>query len=303
MAADNERYAEVLRAQESELVYRVESVRATGKGELIGAEFEGAIREKLADVLPSTIRVTSGFIMMPEGGLSTHFDGILIDARYPYLCRAGVVDIVPIHAVIGVFELKVSLAGDELNDAMKKEKEIYSLFRKFNSYLKKDKCRKIEGLIEQAKNEPRKSPMIRLQIQEIKKTSENFYRPIFAVLAHESDFSVAAASEKLYDNRSDAHLIILRPKQEKYKKKPSKNIRMTKLGAKGPAYHIWREYSRGSKPGIAVRGTSYAYGFFLSQTLIQEAMSVLATRDFGLKEISSHLDPYIEKLIDISKEI
>lgn len=293
--------ANIFELQEAALVNRVQAVRSTKKGELIGADLEAAISAALTTLLPESIRFVGGFVVKPDGRLSSHFDGLLVDSRYPILASVAGSALIPIHALLGAVELKTNLTGRELDNALAKGRELASLGVELRRSLEREK-RDQEKWIKKERSEAAKArdgkkvDVAEQQLAKVQKMLTNPKLPIFGALALASDISEIGIATRLWKTKSEAHLMVLRPTEEKRPRPLPTGMRILRMGSLGPAKHFWLEQFR--EP--CIRGTRFGFGFFLLQILIQEAGSVLAGRDFSASEIDGHLNIYCSLLIDIA---
>lgn len=55
---------------------------------------------------------------------SSHFDAIIVDARYPILAMVAGSALVPLHAVIGIIEIKSKLETKSIREIVDKRNEL-----------------------------------------------------------------------------------------------------------------------------------------------------------------------------------
>ncbi|MBY5714731.1 DUF6602 domain-containing protein [Rhizobium leguminosarum] len=118
---------DLITAQQATIMAGLDAVRVTKKSEIVGAFFETQIRTFLADKLPVGLAVTPGFIVGRDGKPSSHFDGLIVDTRYPYLGGIDVHKYVMIDSVVAAIELSSILTTRKLREIMAKHNEIRTL--------------------------------------------------------------------------------------------------------------------------------------------------------------------------------
>lgn len=100
-----------------------------------GREVEGEIRALLSDILPGRFRVTFGYIVyakdsINEPTISPEVDMIIVDNLVPNslfaVDKVGGMEVVPVEAVVGIFEIKRTLNKEELSKAVKHLREVVS---------------------------------------------------------------------------------------------------------------------------------------------------------------------------------
>lgn len=94
---------------------------------LIGDVREYFVKMFLSNILPETMGVGGGEIMDISGKKSNEIDTIIYSKNFPILKLSNSKSIFPIEAVIATIEVKSSLKGDKLNEALENCKSVTDL--------------------------------------------------------------------------------------------------------------------------------------------------------------------------------
>ncbi|WP_283195125.1 DUF6602 domain-containing protein [Rhizobium sp. AN80A] len=283
--------AEIYRKQEASLLARIAAVQVTKKPELIGAELENCIRQDLEFLVPSTLRVVAGFIVRPDGERSSHFDGIVLDARYPLIARVAGSALVPLHAVVAIIEIKTTLAKRSLDEIIDKRNETDFLCELLDVDLR-DRQNVHRRVVEEAVTEGKLSDEER-QTQ-LKGADNMFVGPNeirFFAIALGSDVSdervaIALWQPLFYD------LFLLQSN-------PAEGKKEVDIGKFGPSDAPSRQFWLSRDPlEVTMRRSNFMYGYFL-QSVIQAGTETLSQRPSTLADVEVHIQHYLQFLVEV----
>lgn len=116
---------EVFLQEERQMIASVNKSILSGNAQIIGRNGELPLLEFLRKYLPSTLKVFSGKFVSPKGKMSPQIDIIVVDSRYPLLCRnLDESVIVMLHSVVATIEVKTSISKREILAIKKAHKTI-----------------------------------------------------------------------------------------------------------------------------------------------------------------------------------
>ncbi len=280
--------------KEEVLAARMGTVQATQKPELIGAELEMLIRDEFASLLPNSLKIFAGFVIEPDGKTSSHFDAIIVDARYPILAVVAGSALVPLHAVIGIIEIKTTLGTKSIREIVDKRNELAYLSEVLDADLQQQAKESAETELSHRIKTNQSADRIKALEAQLK--AERFGAPTLSEArfwalgyrAEVTDHTVAKAHwQPLF---YDIHLLKSKPGTPRTNKIP-----IASFGPDGPSRHFWKELDMDP---VSVRRTKFGYGYFL-QSVMTDAVEVLSGRGQDLSAIGKHFGQYANLLVDI----
>jgi len=95
---------------------------------LKGEAFENTFREFLRQYIPSSLDVSTGFLVDSTGEISKQLDVIISDAaKTPIFYYSGKIRVIPVECAYAVIEVKANLNSCELNKCFENMKSVRSL--------------------------------------------------------------------------------------------------------------------------------------------------------------------------------